>query len=290
MNHDDFGRTWIIENGVPIVESYAGNITIRALYYRLVADHHMPNNMSHYKKVVGAMKKARWDGNLTFDSFVDHEREQIGITFSTETDVDESIDYGKNQIKAWMNVYKKNRWENQNIYPEIWIEKKALISAFQDVCKENDIGLCPCKGYPSLTFLDEAKKRFSYAETMGQIPTILYFGDYDPSGEDIPRSIKENIGMMGVDVDMKRILLMEEQVIEMGLPPAPTKVTDSRSVHWNGLGQVELDAIEPRKLGRLAQEAIDDIFDEEKYNELIEQEEEEKKQYRSELKDYVKTL
>lgn len=41
---------------------------------------------------------------------------------------------------------------------------------------------------------------------------------------------------------------MEQQVIEWGLPPAPAKETDSRTANWDGLGQVELDAVKPEKL------------------------------------------
>ena len=83
---------------------------------------------------------------------------------------------------------------------------------------------------------------------------------------------------------------MEHQVIKWNLPAAPTKETDSRSAAWSGLGQVELDAIEPNKLKKLIAAAIDEIFDEDLYMELIQQEEEEEAEYRTELKIYVNSL
>ena len=80
---------------------------------------------------------------------------------------------------------------------------------------------------------------------------------------------------------------MEEQVLDWHLPPAPTKVTDSRSANWDGLGQVELDAVRPEKLISLLDDAISDIFDEELYDELKETEKEEREQFRTEMKRYV---
>ena len=41
---------------------------------------------------------------------------------------------------------------------------------------------------------------------------------------------------------------MEQQVIEWGIAARPAKETDSRTANWDGLGQVELDAVKPEKL------------------------------------------
>lgn len=287
MKKDEFTRSWIIDKALSIVRTYdPGVLTIRGLHYRLVAEG-MTNTSRHYKRVVSAMIQARWDGIISFLTFSDRDRAMSGETEGSETDVDDSIEIGKRQIKAWMTHFSKNRWENQPFYPEVFIEKKALEGVFQPVCDRWNVALGSCKGYPSLTFLNEAANRFIEAEDNNKAPIILYFGDYDPSGEDIPRSIQENLSRMGVDVEVRRILLMEDQVVEMGLPPAPKKPGDSRSASWDGLGQVELDAVDPREIQRFCEEAIEDIFDEDLHRELLETEEIEKTQYQAELKTFV---
>ncbi|MGD2113412.1 MAG: hypothetical protein PVG07_00055 [Acidobacteriota bacterium] len=284
---DKFNRTWITENALEEIEQYEkGVLTIRGLHYRLVA-RGMTNTIQHYKRVVNAMIQARWQGLVDFDTFSDNDRETIGFTDYEETTVESSVSYAKRQLRAWMNHYSKNRWENQSYYPEVFIEKKALQGVFQSPCDEMDVALSPCKGYPSLTFLYDASKRFKLARNEGKIPIILYFGDYDPSGEDIPRSIQQNFIDLGVTVEVKRIALLEEQVVEWNLPPAPAKKTDSRTANWDGLGQVELDAVDPKKLQRLCLDAINDIFDEEAYSYLMETEEEERSEYRLQLKSFV---
>jgi hypothetical protein len=285
-----FTKRWILDNGIPIVQSYGGNLTIRALHYRLVADFGMTNDQAHYKKVVDAMGDARWNEDLGFDAFKDHERETLGETKYDQTKVPDAVENAVNSIKFWANYYRKNRWENQPIYPEVFIEKKALQGVFEATCNKWNIALSPCKGYPSITFLYDAKQRFEAAADEGKIPTILYFGDYDCSGEDIPRSIVENLGKMGIEVDLRRIALTEKQVVAWKLPPAPTKETDSRGNSWDGKGQVELDAVRPEKIRDLLTDAIKTVFDEDLYNELTDEEETEKKEYKAKMKVEVNNM
>lgn len=290
MAKDIFTKSWIIDNAVNICDQYEdGILTLRALHYQLVGLG-MTNDIQHYKRVVVAMIDARWQGTISFEKFSDLDRTMVGETKYETTDVYSQIDQGKTQVRLWIQSYGKNRWENQPIYPEVFIEKKALQGVFQDVCKEWNVALGACKGYPSLTFLHEAYTRFSNAEREGKIPVILYFGDYDPSGEDIPRSIKENLQKFGVDVDVRRIALMENQVIEWKLPPAPAKSTDTRTAKWDDLGQVELDAVRPEQLMILLKDSLSDVFNDDLFNELIEQEDQERTQYQRELKDYVNSL
>jgi hypothetical protein len=285
---DLFTKEWIIKHSLEIVDRYEkGILTLRALHYQLVGDG-MTNDVQHYKRVVTAMIDARWDNLIDFDQFSDLDRVMVGETGYKETFVDDEIRNAKREIQAWMTSYHKNRWENQIYYPEIFIEKKALQGVFQGVCEKWDVALGACKGYPSLTFLNEAYLRFQDAEVdCGKKPIIIYFGDYDPSGEDIPRSIQANIERFGVVIEVRRIALMEDQVIEWKLPPAPAKVGDSRTAKWDGLGQVELDAVKPEKLISMCENAIKELFEEDLYDELLLKESDERTQYQKELKQFV---
>lgn len=286
MAKDLFTKKWIIETGIPIIENYGSELTLRSLYYRLVAAG-MTNSQNHYKRVVNAMIEARWNGDVLFEAFKDHERESIGETKYEITSVESETESSFGIIEHVMNRYKKNRWENQIYYPEVWIEKKALQGLFEPICSRWDVSLNPCKGYPSLTFQYDAKERFEEARYQGKKPIILYFGDYDCSGEDIPRSIKETLERMGCEIEVKRIALMEHQVLEWNLPPAPSKETDTRSSKWEGLGQVELDAVDPKVLKKLIDKSLFDILDIEKYEELKSDESNEKEEYKTLIKNKV---
>lgn len=286
---DEFTREWIIEQSIDILSNYEpGVLTIRGLHYQLVS-RGMTNDIQHYKRVVAATGIARWDGRISFDAFSDRDRSLATLTQSEPSDLYDKMDEAKVQVKLWMESYHLNRWENQPYYPEVFIEKKALEGVFYKPCKKHGIALGACKGYPSLTFLHDAAGRFNEAERRGQQPIIIYFGDYDPSGEDIPRALKENIINLGCEsIEVRRICLVESQVVEWNLPPAPTKVTDSRSVHWDGIGQVELDAVKPEKLIELLDQSIGEIFDYNLYDELTTRESVEREKFQTELKRYVR--
>jgi len=286
---DEFTKSWITEHAQEILAQYSGGITLRQLHYRLVAIG-MTNDINHYKRVINAMTDARWEGVVDMESFIDRERSMFGRTDADEKDVDDEIERGREQVKAWMESYHLERWSNQDNYVEVWIEKKALQGVFEGPCSRRSVGLAPCKGYPSITFIHEAKKRFEDAIDDGKEIHILYYGDYDPSGEDIPRSLEANLNRMGIDLQVHHIALNPQQIREMGLPGVPPKQSDSRTRNWDGAGAVELDAVEPKTLEQMCLDSIDEYFDEDKYQELREREQEERAKYQKELKDFVNGL
>jgi hypothetical protein len=286
----DYTKDWITQNSIRILEGYSDAITVRQLYYRLVSVYGMTNDVAHYKKVVNAMIDARWKETVEFEVFIDRERNMYGETEAEPVEFQTKVEQGKEQVMAWMEAYHLNRWENQPEYIEVWIEKKALQGVFESPCRRFAVGLAPCKGYPSLTFVNDAAKRFTEAIDREQIPNILYFGDYDPSGEDIPRSIVDNLSRMGCDVEVERIALNQQQITEMYLPSAPAKLTDSRTKNWNGTGVVELDAVEPTTLTEMVTAAIRRYFDSSLHDELKERESIEREQYQTALKEFVEGL
>jgi len=285
----EYTKDWITQNSIKVLEGYSDKITVRQLYYRLVALG-MTNDVSHYKKVVNAMIDARWKEIVEFGAFIDRERSMYGETKAEAKTLEDKITNGKEQVKAWMEAYHLNKWENQHEYIEVWIEKKALQGVFESPCNRFAVGLAPCKGYPSLTFVNDAMYRFNDAIDREQNPIILYFGDYDPSGEDIPRIVIENLSRMGCDVEIERIALNQQQITEMKLPSTPAKLTDTRTKNWNGLGVVELDAIEPSILTEMVTAAIKQHFDTDLYMELKGKETTEREQYQIALKEFVEGL
>jgi len=286
---DVYTRDWIIEKAKRILEEYPEGMTIRQLHYRLVAAG-MINDMNHYKRVVSAMTYARWKGIVDMTAFIDRERSMFGETQAHETNLESEIERAKQQIKAWMTSYHLERWSNQDNYVEVWIEKKALQGVFEHPCIKYGVGLAPCKGYPSITFLNNAKERFVNATEAGKNVIILYFGDYDPSGTDIPRSIHNNLQRMNVDVEVKRIALNPEQIEQLKLPGVPPKRTDSRTRNWNGDRVVECDAVEPRTLAKMCEDAIKEYFDRTLYDELKTKEDIEYTKYKRALKEFIENM
>jgi hypothetical protein len=75
---------------------------------------------------------------------------------------------------------------------------------------------------------------------------VLYFGDYDPSGEDMVRSLRDRLAFFGCKPAIVKCALVEEDVRRYSLPPDFTKATDTRRAAFvakYGDVAVELDAL-----------------------------------------------
>jgi hypothetical protein len=86
--------------------------------------------------------------------------------------------------------YRRALWSNQDAYVEVWLEKDALSGILSPVTYKWDVPLMVTRGYSSLSYLHTAAE----AIQRQQKPTYLYyFGDQDPSGVDITRTVNEGI-------------------------------------------------------------------------------------------------
>jgi hypothetical protein len=94
-------------------------------------------------------------------------------------------------------------------------------------------------------------------ESTGRPAYVYYFGDWDPSGEDIPRdALKQVRGHVpDVDITFERITVTPGQITAWGLPTAPPKPTDSRAKKFKG-ETVEIEAIPPGTLRQMVRDCI----------------------------------
>ncbi len=114
-------------------------------------------------------------------------------------------------------------------------------------------------GYQSWSEVWAARARFLARK--GSDLKILYFGDLDPSGKDMPRDIRDRFKTLGFNVDVIEVALTKDDVIEYNLPTNPTKKKDSRQDWYtNKYGinyAVELDALPPKILSEKIRGAIE---------------------------------
>jgi 5S rRNA maturation endonuclease (ribonuclease M5) len=173
-----------------------------------------------------------------------------------------------------------SRWANQPEVCEIWIEKDALASTVLNWTNSRGITVRVNKGYSSLTFINSNVQALEDLLTRHDRVTILYLGDLDPSGTDMERYLKKSLQEFGLDTDrveLKRVGLTSEQVDLYHLPPKPEDAEtlaklqrDPRYATYTEEYVVELDSLvayAPEEFKRFLLEAIDEIWDEDKYEE-----------------------
>jgi 5S rRNA maturation endonuclease (ribonuclease M5) len=266
-----------------ILEEYKGKgaFTVRQIYYQLVSKKIIPNTLSSYKRLSWILSNARKDGIIPFNSIIDRMRMPIK---------ENSWDGLGRFIKGMKKKYKKSKWKGQDRYLEIWLEKDALRGLFEPITNMYDVYLVVGRGYPSLSSLYEAAKRFKEANKPIQ---ILYFGDFDPSGENIPQTIKKNL-IKHFKIDRKnlrirKVALTLRDIKKYKLPPAPTKSKDSRSkkfVQKYGDFCVELDALPREVLGEKLKKSIEKYFNYKTFQRRLKAEKKEAKK----LEEIIKRL
>jgi len=257
-----------LEQAQAIINDYHSKgyvLTLRQLYYQHVARGFTPNNQREYNKLAVLIRDARMAGLVDWDDIQDLTRgASLRSTFASPEDLHE----------AALASYRLDRWEGQELRVELWSEKEALSSVLAPIADKHHVPLVMCRGYPSVSMLYEASQRLR-----GKPSVILYLGDHDPSGMDIPRALERTLGLMGSSFVLERIGLTMEQVRQYGLPPNPVKEADKRQTGYSekyGGSCWEVDALRPDVLTSLVEENVLRFIDQDKLLEVLQREERDK--------------
>jgi len=248
----------LIVKAEEICRAYAAqgfDLTLRQLYYQFVARDLLPNKQSEYKRLGNVVNEARLAGLLDWNYIVDRTRNLRGLSH---------WDDPRSVIQAAASGYRTERWSPQPYRVEVWIEKDALVGVIAGVCERNDVDYFSCRGYTSQSELWGAAQRMIGYQDAGQKPVVIHLGDHDPSGVDMTRDIRDRLALFEADVQVVRIALNMDQVLEYDPPPNPAKLTDSRAggyIREHGRSSWELDALEPTFLDRLIEDEIDQLRD-----------------------------
>ena len=235
-------------------EAQGYELTLRQVYYQLVARGFIPNNERSYKNLGNLINDGRLAGLIDWYAIVDRTRNLRGNShWDRPEDVIDSARYS----------YMLDRWENQPNYVEVWVEKDALIGIVSQICRELDVPHFSCRGYTSQSEMWSAAQRFIRQDYRGS-RTIIHLGDHDPSGIDMTRDIQERMDMFGADVFVKRVALTMEQIETFCPPPNPTKLSDARAsgyIREYGHECWELDALEPKVITSLIRNEVTALLD-----------------------------
>lgn len=246
----------ILDRAAEIVSAYDTGVTLRQLYYRLVAEQLIPNVSSAYKGLSARTAEARRNG--MFPSLVDRGRTiHRPVYFADPPDA----------LDALVAQYRLDRTTGQFVSLYLGVEKAGLVNQLTSWFGRLGLPVLPLGGYASQTYVDDV---VADVEDDAREAVLIYAGDFDPSGEDIDRDFEARSDCWDLVV---RIALNADQVASYNLPPAMGKRTDSRSAAFEArhgqLVQVELDALPPDDLRRLYQNAIDGYWDTSRYEQVL---------------------
>ena len=246
-------------------------MTVRQIFYRAVSSRLVEKSEGEYKATIcRLLGKLRRDGRVPYDWIAD---------FTRWMRKPNSYAGLRSALEHTQRIYRRDLWQNQDAYVEVWLEKDALSGVVYDVTEVYDVPLMVTRGYASMSFLHSAAEAIL---AKGKPTYLYYFGDYDPSGVNIPVTVERTLRELapGAEIYFKRAAVTPEQIRDFELPTRPTKKTDSRSKNFEG-ESVEVDAIPPDSLRALVRECIEQHIDRGALVRLQEVEEAEKQTLRN---------
>ena len=187
-------------------------MTVRQVYYQLVANQVIRNNRSQYQAVSKVLVRARRWGGIPWHWIEDRLRRPRTVpcwqdlaAFSVTVE----------------NAYSRDVWSAQPMYLEVWLEKDALSGIFEDTLAPYGITLNVGRGYDGWDSIHNAALRYGAS---GKPVTVLYFGDLDPSGEDMVRSLRQRLVELDCRPMIIKCALTLEDVVLYSLPPVSPKL------------------------------------------------------------------
>jgi len=244
--------------------------TVRQVFYQLVSRQVLENSEKAYKRVSHLLSEGRQDGEVAWERIEDRNRRPRPVAMW-----DDPADFAQQVTPQ----YRRDVWQLQPAYLECWLEKDALSGIVEDVIRPYGVTLCVGKGYDGWSSIHWAAERYTRREARGQPVTVLYLGDFDPSGEDMVRSLRERLSALGACPTIRKVALTREQLETYRLPPNRTKSTDSRRaafVAQHGDETAELDALPVAVLRTLLRTEIEAGMDLNALDELRRQEHDER--------------
>jgi hypothetical protein len=267
----------VLPHAQEIVLSYDTAVTLRQLFYRLVADGTLPNLQSYYTRLSAQTAEARRTQGFP-DLLDQRSRIRRATSFDSPTDA-----------LTWLSyLYRRDRTEGQEWSVYLGVEKNALAEQLHSWYGDLGLPSVVLGGFASQSYVDKVRRD---VEAQGRPAILIYAGDFDPSGDYIDVDLENRVGVFD---KVQRIALDTAQVLELNRTvPFNLQDTDvmrklerdprhGRFVarhrafldeHFGGKAvQFEVDALPPETLRNLYRSAIDQLWDADAHAAAMEQE------------------
>jgi hypothetical protein len=228
-------------------------MTVRQVFYQLVVRGVIEKTEGEYQQTVcRLLTDMRMGDSVSFDWIVDeNRRRRITQTYNSIADA----------ARDTAQFYRRSALRECPDYIEIWVEKEALSGVLWDATADYDVPLIVSKGMPSLTQLYGTACEIRRAANAGKLTYIYQFGDHDPSGVLIPKTIENRLYQLCEKLDcpapfIERVALTEAQIAEFDLPTRPTKREGNRHAKKFEGDSVELDALPASELRSMVRKVI----------------------------------
>ena len=256
----------LLEHVDAVLREYGDHLplSIRQIFYRLVAAYLYEKTERFYKNLCGHLVNARRGRRIPFSSIRDDGVVVIEAGHYTDEDAFRA------HVHALARNYRRDKLARQPSHIEVWCEAAGMLPQLARVAGRYSIDVYSCSGFDSLP----AKRQIVDRIVNGFKPgVILHLGDYDPSGDSMFEAVAQDVDAFvrsdrydaRQTVRFKRVGLTPEQVTHYTLPTAPAKTSDSRAKNWaerrGSDATCQLEALPPNVIAELLETAIQEELD-----------------------------
>lgn len=248
------------------------SLTIRQIYYKVISKKYLTEVKDPYNTLSVLLTKARDAGLLDWNAIID--RTRTPIKHSEWRNINALL-------KTGLNAYRLHRWESQANYIEVITEKDTLYSALEPITNRYHVRLNVFRGNGSTTAVRDLANRILKAEAKNLTPTLVYIGDFDPSGRAMVKNIKERVTFYTrkEHCPVLDVALTMEQIEAEHLKPIHVNKKDNNAAEYieqYGDRAWEVDALEPKILTDVVRRTILKYIDCKKMDAVIAREKEDK--------------
>jgi hypothetical protein len=216
-------------------------MTLRGLFYRVVSAGHLPStDVKHYRQLGRVLTILRERRLVPFHWIVDGVR---------GTDKPSSWSGLADFAETVRDAYRKDFWASLPEYVHVFCEKDAMAGVLRPVTREYDVSLSIVRGYTSVSLAAAVAAEWQDIE---KPITAYYLGDFDPSGFDLERDLREKLERYCPrPFDWMRLAVVGEDISGFDLLPLPPKKKDQRTAAFLRAGHTEcfeLDAMPAQAL------------------------------------------
>jgi hypothetical protein len=157
----------------------------------------------NYSVVVRELGHMRETGRMPWDWITDGTR-----VVRQEVQYDSLED----ALERTTQAYRRNLWAAQSRRVEVWVESDSVGGVLLPVTSAWGVGLYSCRGQSSKTFVHEAVQAYA---RHGKPVTVIFAGDWDPTGRCVPRSVIERMERYGngeLDLEFLQIAVTSADV------------------------------------------------------------------------------
>jgi hypothetical protein len=177
-------------------------------------------------------------------------------------------------------------WRGQPQRLEIWVEKEAMAQIVNAIVRYWRIPVNINKGYGSATVIHDAAMRYG----KGKGWTLLYIGDFDPSGLDIDRALRDGLKEYGSRPNIVRVSLTYEDTIKLipmqglGLKTSDARYKKFVELYTTEQKGYEIDSLPVSNLKQKLLEALSTYMDLDLFKKVVELEKAIDTQFKEQMK------